>query len=56
LPMPDVTEGLSSEQYSFSFTMPASGTVDLSITVAPGSNSALDHIRCFLESELTGSG
>lgn len=56
LPLPDVTEGLSSEMASFSFQMPAGGTVTLGITVPPGANSALDHIRCFLESELTGSG
>lgn len=56
LPLPPVTEPLNSEMASFSFTAPASGTVDLAITVIPGANAAIDHIRCFLESELTGSG
>ena len=55
LPLPPVTEGFLSEMASFSFPMPASGTVEIAITAIPGAVAAIDHVRCFLESELTGN-
>ena len=55
LPLSRVDAGSNSKMGAFCFEAPESGSVELSVRVEPGANSAIDHIRCFLESDLTGN-
>lgn len=45
----------TTEVLAFSFAAPEDGSVDIQINVSEGEIASIDHIRVFLESELTGN-